>query len=68
MSTAAMHSYALALSEEERDVLTDLLEQALKTTEIEEHRADALHAKEVLRARERTIESLLQKARAARPT
>ena len=68
MSTAAMDSYALSLSQDERDVLVDILENALKTVRIEEHRTDALHAKEVIRARELRIESLLRKARAARPT
>ena len=65
-STEVLH-YALALTEEERGVLLGLLEEALKTTQVEEHRTDALRAKAVVHAREQTIESLLQKARAAGP-
>jgi hypothetical protein len=67
MSTGVTHQYTLALTEEERGVLLDVLEEALKTTQVEEHRTDALRAKAVVRARELGIESLLQKARSARP-
>jgi hypothetical protein len=40
-----------------------MLEEGLKVAEVEEHRTDAFLAKEVVRARERTIEALLQKVR-----
>ena len=68
MSTAGLQQYALALSEGERDVLVDILEEALKNAQIEEHRTDALHAKKVVQAHELTIESLLRKARGASPS
>jgi hypothetical protein len=65
MNTAAMPPYTLALTEEERTVLLHVLEEVLKVTQIEEHRTEAFRAKEVVRSRERTLESLLQKTRAA---
>jgi hypothetical protein len=61
-----MHQYTLALNDHEREVLLDILEEALKVTQIEEHRTEAFRAKEVVRSRERALESLLQKVRAAR--
>jgi hypothetical protein len=67
MSGGVMPQYTLALTEEERGLLQDILEEALKTIQVEEHRTDALRAKAVVRARELAIESLLQKARSARP-
>jgi hypothetical protein len=66
MDTGAISSCTLTLTAEEREVLIDILEDALKMTEIEEHRTDALHAKQVVRSRERAIESLLRKARAGK--
>jgi hypothetical protein len=60
-----MSAYTLALTEEERNTLLDILEEVLKGTRLEEHRTEAFRAKEVVRARERTIESLLRKAREA---
>jgi hypothetical protein len=67
MTTGVTNQYTLALNEDERTVLLDILETVLKETEIEEHRTDAFRAKELIHARETTIESLLQKTRAARP-
>jgi hypothetical protein len=67
MSNGVAHQYTLAMTEKEREVLLDVLEEALRTTEVEEHRTDALRAKKVVHAREVAIESLLQKTRSARP-
>jgi len=67
MSTGATSPYTLALTEDERNVLADILEWVLKETQIEEHRTEAFRAKELVHARELTIESLLRKTRAARP-
>jgi hypothetical protein len=67
MSTTGLRQYTLALTEEERAVLLDVLEEVLKTTQVEEHRTDAFRAKAVVRARELAVESLLQKTRSARP-
>jgi hypothetical protein len=67
MSTARTRQYTLTLTEEERAVLQDVLEEVLKTTQLEEHRTEAFQAKAVVRARELTVESLLQKTRSARP-
>jgi hypothetical protein len=68
MSTGVCHQYTLALSEHEREVLLNILEEVLKVTQIEEHRTEAFRAKEVVRSRERALESLLQKIRAAGPS
>ena len=57
--------YTLELNENERNVLLDILQESLKTTQIEEHRTEALKAKGVVHSREVTIESLLEKTRAA---
>jgi hypothetical protein len=59
--------YTLSLTEQERNVLLDVLEELWKETQIEEHRTDRFHAKEVVQAREQAIESMLRKARASRP-
>lgn len=61
---ADTRSYTVTLSEEERKLLVDLLEDMLRTTRVEEHRTDAFRAKEIFHAREVTIESLLEKVRA----
>jgi len=58
-------AYGIALNEHERDVLLDVLEQALKATRIEEHRTEALRAKDVVHAKETAIESVLRKLSAA---
>jgi hypothetical protein len=65
MSTAVKGEYSIALSEAERNVLLQLLQDVLKETQVEEHRTDRFAAKEVVRARGSAIESLLKKARAA---
>jgi len=57
--------YTLELNENERNLLLDILEESLKTTRIEEHRTEAFKAKGVVHSREVTIESLLEKTRAA---
>jgi hypothetical protein len=66
MSTATTQ-YTLSLTEQERNVLLDILEELWKATQIEEHRTDRFHAKEVVQAREQAIASMLRKAQAARP-
>jgi hypothetical protein len=63
MAAEVMPSSTLPLSSEEREILIDILEDVLKITEIEEHRTDALHAKQVVRSREMAIESVLRKLR-----
>jgi hypothetical protein len=63
-----MRQYTLALDENERTVLLDVLEEALKTTQVEEHRTEAFAAKEVVHAKVQALESLLRKTRAARPS
>jgi hypothetical protein len=67
MSTVGTHQYGLTLTEEERSVLLSVLEEVLKTTQVEEHRTEAFRAKEVVHARLLAIESVLQKTRSARP-
>ena len=62
MNSGVMHLYSLALDENERTVLLDVLEEALKTTEVEEHRTEAFAAKQVVHAKLEAIESLLRKA------
>ncbi|MFL5242119.1 MAG: hypothetical protein ACJ8FY_08420 [Gemmataceae bacterium] len=66
MTAGATPQYSLAMSEEERNILVDVLEQLLKETRVEEHRTEAFRAKEVVHARVAAIESLCNKARAAR--
>jgi hypothetical protein len=61
MNADVVPQHTLSLTERERVVLQEMLEEALKVAEVEEHRTDAFLAKEVVRARERTIEALLQK-------
>ena len=65
MSAGATREYTITLSEQERRALLDVLEEILQRTLIEEHRTEAFHAKEVVRARRVALESLLQKTRAA---
>jgi hypothetical protein len=67
MNTTATTQYTLSLTEEERNVLLDVLNDLWKTTQIEEHRTDRFHAKEVIQAREQALESLLRKVQAAGP-
>jgi hypothetical protein len=67
MSTGTTTQYTLTLTEAERNVLLDVLEEVWKTTQVEEHRTDRFHAKAVIHARELALESLLQKTRATRP-
>jgi len=47
--------------------LLDILEETLKTVRVEEHRTDALRAKEVVHAREEALEALVRQVRAAGP-
>jgi hypothetical protein len=61
-----MRTYSLSLSEDERNALVNILEEVLKTTQVEEHRTDRFRAKKVVHAREVLIESLLKKARGAK--
>jgi len=67
MATQVVGAYTFALSEDERATLLDVLEQALKTVQVEEHRTDSLRAKQVVHAREETLEALVRKVRAAGP-
>jgi len=65
MNAGAKTEYRVALSEAERTVLLDVLQDLLKETQVEEHRTDRFGAKEVVRARGSAIESMLKKLRAA---
>jgi hypothetical protein len=56
-----MSEFHLALTEDERLVLQRVLERALKETQIEEHRTDALTYKQMVQQEESTLERLLQK-------
>jgi hypothetical protein len=67
MNNITTTQYTLSLNGDELTVLLDVLEDLWRTTNIEEHRTDSFHAREVVHAREQAIESLLQKIRAARP-
>jgi hypothetical protein len=61
MSSPAKNQFTIVLTAEERTILQEILEEELKETEIEEHRTDMLRAKGILQAREKTIQSMLQK-------
>lgn len=67
MSTGKTSQYTLALTADERETLVELLEEALKETQVEEHRTEAFSAREVVRSHESKLESILRKARDARP-
>jgi hypothetical protein len=56
-----MADTSLTLTAEERTVLADLLEQALKETLVEEHRTRAPSFREFVKQREAAINSLLTK-------
>lgn len=65
MNTGTLREYTLALNDKERQVLQDILQDVLKETRVELHRTEAFAAREVVAAREATIESLLRKVGAA---
>lgn len=67
MTTEATPQHTLALSDKERKTLVEILEEVLKETRVEEHRTEARAAREVMRGREATIESLLHKVRETGP-
>ena len=65
MATEVMRRYTLSLSEDERRILLDVLEETLKATRVELHRTESFGAREVMNTREAVLESLLRKAREA---
>jgi len=66
MTTEVLPQYSLALNDQERNVLLDVLKEAWKEIQVEEHRTEALRAKDVVHSRLQTIESLLHKASGAK--
>jgi hypothetical protein len=67
MHTTTKAMVTLVLTGEERQTLLDVLEEALKETEVELHRTEAFGAKAVVGSKEALIASVLRKAREARP-
>ncbi len=67
MNAGTTTAYNLALTAEERNTLLNILEEVLRETLVEEHRAEAFGARQVVRAREAAIESLLRKVRETNP-
>jgi hypothetical protein len=57
----------LSLSEEERQVLADLLAQTLKAKRVEEHRTRAMNYRDVVLNEERVLQQVLEKLGAASP-
>jgi hypothetical protein len=55
----------LALTQEEREQLMNLLEQALRDKEIEVHRTEAINYREHVQHQEDVLEDLLDKLRRA---
>ena len=53
----------LALSAEERSLLSQILEKRLRDKEVEEHRTDAFEFKELVRHEEDVLRGLLEKLR-----
>jgi hypothetical protein len=63
MSAETLPGYTLVLNDKERTTLEDILEEVLKETRVELHRTERFAAQQIVRAREKTIESLLAKVR-----
>jgi hypothetical protein len=66
MTPTTASGYTLTLSEQEWQILLDILEEMRKETLVELHRTEAFHAKEVVGTREAAIESVLAKLRERR--
>ncbi len=56
-----MADMQLSLSADEREILVNVVENALKEAQIEEHRTKTLSYRESIVARETVLKSLLQK-------
>jgi len=57
--------FTLTLTGEERGQLLNLLEQALRDKEIEEHRTEAFKFRELVQHQEQVLQSLIAKLRRA---
>jgi hypothetical protein len=63
MKEGTMAEHALTLSDQERRVLLELLDEMLKETKIEEHRTRNLSYRQFVVEREKALESVLNKLR-----
>jgi hypothetical protein len=65
MNATGTAGRTLALTDDERQTLLDILEEVSKETQVEWHRTEAFAAKEVVRTKAVRVESLLRKVREA---
>jgi hypothetical protein len=63
--SAESGAFTLTLTEEERSLLLNFLEQGFRDKQIEEHRTDALTYKEHLQHQEALLRGLIDKLRRA---
>jgi hypothetical protein len=68
MNATTTAPYGLVLTEAEHTTLLDVLEAVVKETEVELRRTEAFAARQVVRHKEETLQAILRKVRAARPT
>lgn len=63
-TTTRMTGFSLNLSQQERDFLLNLLQEAYKQKEIEVHRTDDLDFKQIVEREANLMESVINKLRA----